>query len=59
MMSNSKSNSVQRWNWEKIQLKIGHKKQLESIRVNPPNPWPESWDEDNLIESRWKINYKI
>jgi hypothetical protein len=32
-------------------IEKGHKKQFESTKVNPPNPWLESWDMDNLIKN--------
>jgi hypothetical protein len=38
----------------KIQLNKGHKKLIELTRVNPPDSWPESWDEDSLVESKSK-----
>ena len=36
-----------------------YKKWLEITIVNPPKPWPESWDIDNLIESRPKQIMKL
>jgi hypothetical protein len=33
-----------------------HKKWLESNWVNQPNSWLESWDKNNLIESKsWNL----
>jgi hypothetical protein len=28
------------------------KKQIESSRIEPPNPWFKLWDENNLIENK-------
>jgi hypothetical protein len=39
---------------KKTQLKKNTKKQPGSIRVNLSSSWPESWEEDNLIENRLK-----
>jgi hypothetical protein len=39
-------------------MKLKEKK-LESTRVNPPNSWHGSWDQDNLIEFKPKnIDFK-
>jgi hypothetical protein len=49
----SYSQSIKSWN---IQIKKGHKKQIESTRVNLSIMWSESWDMDNLIKKQNKTN---
>jgi hypothetical protein len=54
-----KLNSQSTW-FKNMKLKKNrYKKRLEITIVNPPKPWPESWDMDNLIESRPKQIMKL
>jgi len=54
-----KLNSQSTW-FKNMELKKNrYKKRLEITIVNPPKPWPESWDMDNLVESRPKQITKL